>query len=202
MNINFLRNTLLVCALATASLTAAVGAEPTDPDQFELDFENNINTPEIPQKKRSSVKARIDELQADLERAGFKTSKVRQGEVLMVTIACERLFRANDVTLTDQGKALLRKFRLSDGAASKYKIIIAVHTDNTGEDAYADSITASRANSIDDFLNGRMAAIDITTVPYGLGRDEQLVSNDSLKNRAKNRRVEIYIVPTSAMFAK
>ena len=120
----------------------------------------------------------------------------------MVTIACERLFRANDVTLTDQGKALLRKFRLSDGAASKYKIIIAVHTDNTGEDAYADSITASRANSIDDFLNGRMAAIDITTVPYGLGRDEQLVSNDSLKNRAKNRRVEIYIVPTSAMFAK
>ena len=202
MNINFLRNTLLVCALATASLTAAVGAEPTDPDPLELDFENNINTPEIPQKKRSSVKARIDELQADLERAGFKTSKVRQGEVLMVTIACERLFRANDVTLTDQGKALLRKFRLSDGAASKYKIIIAVHTDNTGEDAYADSITASRANSIDDFLNGRMAAIDITTVPYGLGRDEQLVSNDSLKNRAKNRRVEIYIVPTSAMFAK
>ena len=202
MNINFLRNTLLVCALATASLTAAVGAEPTDPDPFELDFENNINTPEIPQKKRSSVKARIDELQADLERAGFKTSKVRQGEVLMVTIACERLFRANDVTLTDQGKALLRKFRLSDGAASRYKIIIAVHTDNTGEDAYADSITASRANSIDDFLNGRMAAIDITTVPYGLGRDEQLVSNDSLKNRAKNRRVEIYIVPTSAMFAK
>ena len=202
MNINLLRNTVLVCALATASLTAADGAEPTDPDPFELDFENNINTPEIPQKKRSSVKARIDELQADLERAGFKTSKVRQGEVLMVTIACERLFRANDVTLTDQGKALLRKFRLSDGAASKYKIIIAVHTDNTGEDAYADSITASRANSIDDFLNGRMAAIDITTVPYGLGRDEQLVSNDSLKNRAKNRRVEIYIVPTSAMFAK
>lgn len=201
MNVNFLRIISLTVALGVSSLIGHAAA-PVEPDPFELDFEQNINTPAVPQKKHTSVKNAIENIRSTLDRSGFQTKKLRQGEALVVTIPCDRLFKANETTLTERGKALLGRFKLNDDAEGKFKVIIAVHTDNTGEANYADSITAARANAVDDFLNGSMSEISIPTIPYGLGRDEQLVSNDSVRNRATNRRVEIYIVPTSAMFGK
>ena len=196
---NIIRTLSVAFAIGMASFMPSAGAEPTEPDPFELEFEQNINTPEVPRKKLTAVKNNIESLHTQLKRDGFQVKKQRQGEVLVVTIPCERLFRANSTTLTDKGKTLLGRLRLNDDTRGKYKVIIAVHTDNTGEDAYADNITATRANAIDDYISAQMAAADIPTIPYGLGRDEQLTGNDSVKNRAKNRRAEFYIVPSGAM---
>ncbi len=173
---NIIRTLSVACAIGMASFMPSAGAEPTEPDPFELEFEQNINTPEVPRKKLTAVKNNIESLHTQLKREGFQIKKQRQGEVLVVTIPCERLFRANSTTLTDKGKTLLGRLRLNDDTRGKYKVIIAVHTDNTGEDAYADNITATRANAIDDYISAQMAAADIPTIPYGLGRDEQLTA--------------------------
>lgn len=188
--------------LFAAFASAGYAATPETYDPFELDLEKNINTPAVPQKQQQTVKEHISRLKSALEQSGFRPSRVRQGEALMITIPCDRMFRANMTTLSPQGMQLLRKLVLPSDAAGKYKILIAVHTDNTGEVAYADSITAARANAIDDYLSASGKLTDITIVPYGLGRDEPLVGNDSVKKRAQNRRVEIYIIPEETLFSK
>ncbi len=187
---------------ASAMIAAAYAADPVQPDPFELNLEDNINTPAVPPKNHASVKEHTNRLKSALDHSGFKAAYLRDGEALMITLPCDQLFRANSTTLSDEGLKLLQKLRLPGEAEGKYKILIAVHSDNTGANDYSDEITAARANAIDDVLSPLFSSSDIVTVPYGLGQDEPLVSNDSLKNRAKNRRVEIYIVPTSALFSR
>ena len=192
---------LFLTALIAIGLNVSVsGAEPYDP--FDLNLEQNINTPTVPSKNQTVVKEHIDRLRVFLDRQGFKATKERRGEVLMITIPCEKLFRSNSTALTPQGQQLLKKFSLPEETDGLYKILIAVHSDDTGENGYTDNLTAERANAIDDFFSTENKFTGISVVPYGIGRDEPLVRNDSVKNRAKNRRVEIYIVPEQALFSK
>lgn len=195
-----LRSLILVLAAFASAYGYAVTPETYDP--FDLDLEKNINTPAVPQKQQATVKEHISRLKSSLEQSGFRPTRMRQGEALIITIPCEHLFRANMTTLSRQGMLLLKKLVFPSDAAGKYKILIAVHSDNTGETAYADSITAARANTIDDYLSATGQLTDMTIVPYGLGRDEPLVGNDSVKKRAQNRRVEIYIIPEETLFSK
>ena len=191
----------VACVLFGFSTAAAATPEP-DADPFELDLDNNINSPSVPAKRQSIVKESIDRLKQTLDKAGFKATRQRQGEVLRFTIPCERLFKANETTLSSQGINYLAKLKFPGEISGKYKLLIAVHADDTGEQSYADALTAARANAIDDFLTRQMQGLEIIIVPYGIGHDEPLVNNDSVLNRAKNRRVDFYLVPTAALFAK
>lgn len=197
---NFLRKISISALLATYISVNA--SDPNVYDPFELNLEQNINTPAVPQKSQSQVKENIDRLKSYLERLGFRPTRTRRGEALLLTIPCEQLFRANESTITTRGLELLKKFSLPEESVGKYKILIAVHSDDTGEPEYSDNLTAERANAIDDLFSAENKFEGITVVPYGIGRDEPLVRNDSVKNRAQNRRVEIYIVPEENLFAK
>lgn len=71
-------------------------------------------------------------------------------------------------------------------------VTIIGHTDNTGTDAINNPLSMERAARTRDYLTGRGVA------PYrfsvdGRGSHEPLVANDSDANRARNRRVEIYV---------
>ena len=196
----FLRKIIFTAVLVSGLTVKA--ADPATYDPFELNLEQNINTPAVPTKNQTVVKDHIDRLRSFLDRQGFKATKERRGEVLLVTIPCEKLFKANESSLSTQGQILLRKFTLPEETAGLYKILVAVHSDDTGEIDYTDNLTADRANAIDDFFTAENKFTGVSVVPYGIGRDEPLVRNDSVKNRAKNRRVEIYIVPEEALFSK
>lgn len=189
------------CVIAGCSTVYAAAPEP-ETDPFELELENNINTPVVPAKKQTLVKENIDHLKHSLEKLGFKATRMRQGEVLKFSIACDKLFRANETELSQQGINYLAKLKFPGDIIGKFKLLIAVHADDTGEQSYADALTAARANAIDDFISRQLQGIELIIVPYGLGHDEPLVGNDSVLNRAKNRRVDFYLVPTTALFTK
>ncbi|MDE6368370.1 MAG: hypothetical protein K2K94_03950 [Muribaculaceae bacterium] len=189
------------CVIAGSSALYAATPEP-ETDPFELDLETNINTPAVPAKKQNLVKESIDHLKHSLEKLGFKATRMRQGEVLKFSIACDKLFKANETDLSQQGINYLAKLKFPGDIIGKFKLLIAVHADDTGEQSYADALTAARANAIDDFITRQLQGIELIIVPYGLGHDEPLVSNDSVLNRAKNRRVDFYLVPTTALFTK
>lgn len=196
----FLRKILSIGMLAACiSLSAA---EPAGYDPFDLNLEQNINTPAVPSKSQPMVKENIDRIKSHLERQGFRPTRTRRGEVLLLTIPCEQLFRANESEISPRGVELLKRFSLPDESMDKYKILIAVHSDDTGETEYSDNLTADRANAIDDLFSAENKFTGISVVPYGIGRDEPIVRNDSVKNRAQNRRVEIYIVPGEELFSK
>lgn len=71
-------------------------------------------------------------------------------------------------------------------------ITIVGHTDNTGNDAINDPLSQNRAARTRDYLVSRGVAASRFIVE-GRGSHEPLVANDSAANRARNRRVEIYV---------
>lgn len=187
-----------------ATLFAPVCANAADNGEtpFDLSLEDNINLPNIPAKKINFVKEEVSRLRQHFDKAGFATGRIRQGTALLVTIPCSDLFNSNSTQLSERGKNILRNFDLLEDVCDKYKMLIAVHTDDTGEIGYAESITAERANAINDFLDHDSSIKDMIIIPYGLGRDEPLGPNDSIKNRGRNRRAEIYIIPLQSLFSK
>lgn len=71
-------------------------------------------------------------------------------------------------------------------------ITIIGHTDSSGSDAINNPLSLNRAVSVRDYLSSRGVAVNRFAID-GRGSREPLVANDSAANKAKNRRVEIFV---------
>lgn len=72
------------------------------------------------------------------------------------------------------------------------KLQINGHTDNIGSDAYNQTLSEKRANTVRDYLAGKglsMAAMEIS----GFGESKPIADNGSVEGRQANRRVEFEI---------
>lgn len=196
---------LCACVMALAAVAfpvAVFSAQPESFDPFAAGIEDNINHPKPPQKQKEILASAMQQLERTLRELGYRTTRVRSGEVVMVTIPCSTLFDPNSVELRPKASATLSQLLPYIKRSDNYKVIVAVHADNTGDEEYSDRITADRANAIDEYfvaLNGKR---DTGLIPYGLGADEPVAPNTGVRNRAANRRVEIYFVPTSSYIDK
>ncbi|MCC8119557.1 MAG: OmpA family protein [Bacteroidales bacterium] len=168
-------------------------------DTDDLSLFDNINTPEVPKKAVLPIQAHIEQIRQSLAKHYQDVELVRNDDVVMVTIPANDLFAPNSTTLRDGGKRYLRPFVNLLRYPTMYKVLVAVHTDNTGDEQYCDELSAARANAIDAFLTQELGTIAEGLTPYGIGQDEPIVPNNSVTNRGKNRRVEIYIVPAKGM---
>jgi len=79
---------------------------------------------------------------------------------------------------------------LANNPASNVTII--GHTDSSGTDAVNNPLSLNRAASVRDYLSARSVAANRITIE-GRGSREPLVANDTAANKAKNRRVEIFV---------
>ncbi|MCM1067250.1 MAG: OmpA family protein [Muribaculaceae bacterium] len=179
------------------------GAAPKDDfDPFTAGIEENISTPKVSARQQAKVTAAMAQLERTLKSAGFAVSRVRSGEVVLVTIPCSELFAPNATALKDTDKCRLSALVPYVKRADNYKVVVAVHTDNTGDATYADALTADRATAIDEFFYRHNSGADTGIIPYGIGSDEPVAPNTGVRNRASNRRVEIYFIPTSGFIEK
>ena len=76
-------------------------------------------------------------------------------------------------------------------------VTIIGHTDSTGTDAVNNPLSINRAAAARDYLTTRGVASNRFTID-GRGSREPLVANDTAANKAKNRRVEIYVAEPAA----
>lgn len=180
---------------AVAALAASVYAAEPEVDPYSINIEQNIATPDVPDKYSELVVQAMNPLTRTLRQAGLNATGVRKGEVCMVTISCRDLFKPNDIELKDNGKAILAKLTPYIKRTDKYKVVLAVHSDDTGDSVYAERLTSDRANAIDEYYAPAFGG-ESPIIPYGLGSDEPVASNVGVANREKNRRVEIYFIPT------
>ena len=176
-----------------------VYAEEQEVDVLELRLDENIATPAVPKKAKQYVVATMDNLRRHLNKNGFNAKSMRQGEVLKIVIQASDRFSPCSVELKPSVKDKFRSLGVVTREPSNYKLIVAVHTDDTGDSVYADSISAARANAIDDILWEMAGEIDTNVIPYGIGKDEPIDKNTSRQGRAVNRRVEMYIVPDKGL---
>ncbi|MDE2366391.1 MAG: OmpA family protein [Betaproteobacteria bacterium] len=72
------------------------------------------------------------------------------------------------------------------------QVSIIGHTDSSGSDAVNNPLSLNRAASTRDYLVSRGVSANRITIE-GRGSRQPLVANDTPANRAKNRRVEIFV---------
>lgn len=190
----------LISLITAAILSISVAANDFDP--LSASIEQNIAYPAVSAKTSPKLVAAMHSEGDKLAGQHFNVTYQRNGEVMVVTIPASQLFRPNAETLSAGADATLRTLLPAVRRFEDFKVLVAVHSDDTGDDTYSDALTAARANAIDEyFFNhlGQQGSEHI--IPYGLGRDEALAGNNSMAGRAKNRRVEFYFVPTREFIA-
>ena len=194
----------LLAALAVAfvcSHSALAQKKDSAFDPFTASIEENITLPAVSAKQSPAVVSAMAHLMKTLKSAGYSATAVRSGEVVMVSVPCSELFSSNATELKEAGARRLQGLLPYVKRSDNYKVVIAVHADNTGDAQYADELTAARATAIDEYFFKHMGQ-ETGIIPYGLGFDEPVAPNAGVKNRAANRRVEIYFVPTKDFIAK
>lgn len=177
---------LLLCAIPRAAAQT---------DAADLDLDTNINTPAIPQKRRAEAADHARRLAASLRTTGMRASTIREGEVVLATLPCDTIFPANSTEPKREALHRMRGLKSIVEDNDRYKVLVAVHADDTGDDAYSDALTEARANAVDDLLWQLAGRDDTNVVIYGLGKDEPLNDNTTRADRRANRRIEFYIVP-------
>lgn len=122
----------------------------------------------------------------------------RNKEVLLITIPAHLLFSPNDTDLKAGASDYLSPIRRYLKEPDMYRVMLVMHTDNTGSDHYRERLTADRVNSVFDWFDN--SGSDTRYLfSYAIGDDMPLRPNDSMENRDKNRRLEVYLVPGEKM---
>ena len=171
-------------------------------DIFELSIDENITTPLLGKQSskirefQTEQKNFLNELK--LKGYPYTIELLRNNEVISITIEARHLFKANDTILADSGKEKLKPILKFLNKKDYYKMVLAMHSDNTGNNTYCINLTTKRVNSVYDWIHEEIKS-DISVVPYALGSTDPIINNNSIANRQKNRRLVIYLIPSQGM---
>ena len=169
-----------------------------DYDIYELSLDENLELPEIKNDKQAD---KIQDFQLDMavafKKSNYDVEIMRDDEVIVITIPASQLFDPNDTVLNDVGKERLKPFLRMLKNPGFYKMLLVMHSDNTGSEFYTLNLTRQRVNAIFDWFEAN-GSVDYI-VPYALGSTDPIVDNNSVENRKRNRRLEIYLVPEKTM---
>ena len=188
--------------LMTLAMLFLAGQQPLnakdDYDIYELSLDENLLLPEIKNEKHAD---KIQEFQYDMavafKKSNYDVEIMRDDEVIVITIPASQLFDANDTVLNRVGEERLKPFLRMIKNPGFYKLLLVMHSDNTGSEAYTLNLTRQRVNAIFDWFDEN-GSVDYV-VPYALGDTDPIVDNNSVENRKRNRRLEIYLVPEKTM---
>ena len=191
---------LLMVTLLTGVITLLASPQAeTDSvhatDPYEVSLEDNIATPEVPDRQKDAVRRHILARAKELGVKKLNVETLRRGEVFAVVIPSDELFLPNDTLLrTDRATAKLRYFAPFFKTHGEYKVIIVVHSDDTGSEEYRYAMTDRRVQSLYEWFDANFTHTE-NLFGYGVGSDIPLKQNDTAAGRRANRRVEIYVIP-------
>lgn len=163
-------------------------------EHWDLDIDDNIDLPAIPDELKSPVRKYMKKLREDLVKRNYDVEFERDEEVLVITIPTDELFLPNDTLLWSRASRLLDPLKPLFSDPDNFKIVVSVNTDNTGSESYNMRLSEDREKSINDWFE-RNSDPDLVYIVYGLGDTDPIEPNDTRKGRAANRRIEIYLVP-------
>ncbi|MBF7978974.1 MULTISPECIES: OmpA family protein [Rahnella] len=123
--------------------------------------------------------------------------------VIKKIIQGPKTFRLDALSLFDTGKYVLKsgstKVLINALVGIKAKpgwlIVVAGHTDDTGDDKFNQVLSQKRAESVRDWMRDTGDVPESCFAVQGFGESRPLKSNDTEEGRAANRRVEISLVP-------
>ncbi|HQN65715.1 MAG TPA: OmpA family protein [Methylophilus sp.] len=141
-----------------------------------------------------------------MEKQKQEMEKATQGTGVQVTqTADNRLklevpsdvsFAVGKADIAPNFRSVLDKFAQGLVENPATTVMIVGHTDSTGSDAINNPLSLQRASNVRDYLSSRGVALSRVQID-GRGSREPVVSNDTEANRAKNRRVEIFVAESA-----
>lgn len=194
---------LHILAVAAALVFSPQAMAKTDNDRYheeivEMSVEENLMHPEVPKKALKSVKDRQLAMARHLKQKGLKVEMARDGLAVILTLQTDGMFAPNDTLLTPAASKQLALVEHYLKTPDLYKMLVVVHSDDTGSESYLNELTTSRAEELVRYFEKKGLAAD-GVIPYGFGIDEPVTDNHSRRSRATNRRVEFYFIPGPEM---
>ncbi|WP_299099529.1 OmpA family protein [uncultured Winogradskyella sp.] len=117
------------------------------------------------------------------------------GSAMRLNLDSQVLFDSGKSELKAEGISALKELVNSITVLKKGKVIVEGHTDDVGSETSNKSLSLARAKSVSKALRALIPSTEFKWQEKGHGESKPLVKNDSDKNRSKNRRVEILVVP-------
>ena len=139
-------------------------------------------------KRQEEQKRQMEEATAGTGVAVTQTADNR----LKLDIPSDISFAVGRADVQPNFRAILDTFANGLVSNPNSNVTIIGHTDSTGSDAVNNPLSLNRAASVRDYLTSRSVALNRIAID-GRGSREPLVANDTAANKAKNRRVEIYV---------
>ncbi|QBM22762.1 OmpA family protein [Citrobacter arsenatis] len=114
-----------------------------------------------------------------------------------------KIVRLDSMSLFDSGKSVLKtgstKMLVNSLVGIKAKpgwlIVVAGHTDNTGNPQLNQTLSLKRAESVRNWMRDTGDVPESCFAVQGYGAGRPIATNDTTEGRALNRRVEISLVP-------
>ncbi len=126
--------------------------------------------------------------------AGTGVDIVRQGDNITLNMPDNITFGFDKSELQPQFYPVLDNLARTLSEYNQTIIEVAGHTDGVGSDSYNQGLSTRRADAVGNYLMGRGLMRDRFIVT-GAGKTRPIASNDTEAGRAKNRRVELTLVP-------
>ncbi len=168
------------------------------PEQlYEMTLDENLNALKTG-KQADKIRDYQKKQALAFKKKGYKTEVMRNGEIVIISIPATDLFVASDSAMIRLADQRLSPFVKLMESPDFYRTILVMNSDNTGSDNYKLSLTKVRVQAVMNWFDAHGANTDYV-VPYAVGDKNPITDNNSISHRALNRRLEVYLVPGTAM---
>ena len=137
------------------------------------------------------MEAQKQEMEQATAGTGVAVTKTSDNQ-LKLEIPSDISFDKGKSNIKSNFRPILDKFAAGLQTNQAARVTIVGHTDSSGSDAVNDPLSVNRAASARNYLAEHSVAISRITID-GRGSHEPVAANDTEANRAKNRRVEIFV---------
>ena len=141
---------------------------------------------------------RMQEKQRAMEQAtrgsGVQVTRTADDQ-LKLQVPSDISFAVGSATLEPRLRPVLDAFASGLDRDAQMLVRVVGHTDNTGSDAINEPLSLRRAESVRNYLEDRGIRGDRIAVA-GRGSREPVATNSTAEDRARNRRVEIFLRDT------
>lgn len=128
--------------------------------------------------------------------AGTGVDVIRDGDNLTLRMPSGITFAYNDASVQAQFQPTLNEVASVLAEYPKTYIDVLGHTDSDGTEAYNQSLSERRAQSVASYLTTR-GVQSARVATRGYGEMQPIASNETTEGKAANRRVEIKLVPVT-----
>jgi outer membrane protein OmpA-like peptidoglycan-associated protein len=128
------------------------------------------------------------------ETVGTGVEVFRSGTDVVLRMPASITFPVGSYAIQPQFQSTLREIAQTLRIDNKTYVDVLGHTDASGSEASNQALSVSRAQAVANYLKSR-GVIAARVAVKGYGESAPIASNDTEEGRARNRRIEIRVVP-------